>query len=225
MPSLPAKASWHCRYLGKPSRPQASEPRLCGAYNASVSDEQRAAALLAVAVGLLAAAEVVWVFGFLEQSSDGPAFAMALVVIVLVPTLLVGIGAVLVTAVPSRTRAVATAAVAASGLAVAGFEAGVFVGDDPTDPAFIHWAAAAPPFALLAAAMLIGFAAWGLLRPLPMVARTLLTAVTAIVTPVLLALGLLTVFQLLLLVALLTPVVLFTVSIVIARRQRRPAAN
>ncbi len=184
----------------------------------------RAAALLAVAAGLLAATEVVWLVAFLGRASDGPAFVIALVVQVLIPTLLVAIGAVLVDAIPRRTRVALTAAVAASGFAAAGVEAGVFVGDDPADPAFIRWVSDVPQLALVAAALLMGVAAWGLLRPLPLIARILLTVVAAIVGPVVLAVVLLTGVPVVVLLALGAPVVLVTVTVVLARQQRRQAA-
>jgi uncharacterized protein (DUF983 family) len=100
-----------------------------------VTSRLRAAALIAVIAGLLAAAcAVVWVLAYLDRSSDGPAFVMALVVTVILPTLLAVIAASLVSAAPRWTRIAATGAVAASGLAAAGVEAGIFVADDPADP-------------------------------------------------------------------------------------------
>jgi hypothetical protein len=183
-----------------------------------MSSRLKAATLLAVVAGLLALAETVWFAVFLGGSSDGPAFVMALVAVVLVPTLLAGMGAVLFDAIPRRPRIAAVAAVAASGLAAAGVEAGVFVADDPADPAFIHWAAALPPFALVSAVLLAGLAAWGPLRPLPSVARIILTVVAAVAGPVVLAVVLLLGMPLVMLGALAAPVAL--ASVVLARRQR-----
>jgi len=183
----------------------------------------RAAALIAVVAGLLAAAEVVWVLAFLDRSSDGPAFVMALVVTVILPMLLAAIAASLVPAVPQWTRVAATGAVAASGLAAAGVEAGIFVADDPADPAFIHWVAASPLFALLVAMLLVGRAGWTLLEPLPRVSQIVLTAVAAVVGPVVVAVVIVTGMPLVVLVALASPVALVTVAVVVARRQRRPS--
>ena len=183
----------------------------------------RAAALIAVAAGLLAAFEVVWVLAYLDRSSDGPAFVMALVVTVVIPTLLAAVAASLVAAVPLWTRVAATGAVAASGLAAAGVEAGIFVADEPTDPAFIHWVAAAPLFALIVAMLLVGRAAWSLLGPLPRPWRMTLTAVAAIVSPIVLAIVIVTGMPLVVLAALASPVALVPLALVVARRQTRPS--
>ena len=181
----------------------------------------RAAALFAGVAGLLAVGEVVWVVVFLGRSSDGPAFVMALVIVVLVPTLLAAIGAVLVTAPPRWTRAAATAAVAASGTLAAGLEAGFFVADEPADPAFIHWVAALPPFAFFVAVLLVGLVVWRLLRPLPLLPRVIVTVVAAVIGPVVVALGLLLGMPFVVLAALAAPVVLVAVDAVTARRRRR----
>jgi hypothetical protein len=188
-----------------------------------VSGRLRAAALIAMVAGLLAASEVVWVLAYLERASDAPAFAMALVVTVAVPTLLAAIAASLIAAVPRWTRVAAIAAVAASGLAAAGVEAGIFIADDPADPALIHWVAALPLFTLIVAVLLVGRAAWSLLRPLPQVWRVALTAFAAIVSPVVLAVIIMTGTPLVVLVALASPVALVPLAIAVARRQGRPS--
>jgi hypothetical protein len=148
---------------------------------------------------------------------------MALVVTVAIPTLLAAIAVSLIAVVPRWTRVAATGAVAASGFAAAGVEAGIFIADDPADPAFIHWVAALPLFALIVAVLLVGRAAWSSLEPLPQVWRVTLTAIAAIVGPIVLAVIIMTGMPLVVLVALVSPVVLVPLAIAVARRQRRPS--
>lgn len=187
-----------------------------------MSSRLRAAVLIAVVAGLFAVAEVVWVLAYLDRSSDGPAFVMALVVTVVLPTLVAAIAASLVPSAPRRARVAAIGAVAASGFAAAGVEAGIFIADDPADPAFIHWVAALPLFALVVAALLAGAAAWSPLAPLPRTSRIVLTAVAAVLGPVLFGVVIVTGMPLVILVALASPVVL--VAVVAVRRQRGQAA-
>ena len=194
-----------------------------GCFAVRMSGRLRAAALIAVAAGLLAAAEVVWALVYLDRASDGPAFVMALVVTVVLPTLLAAIGASLIATLPRWTRVAATGAVAASGLAAAGVEAGIFVADEPADPAFIHWVAALPLSALIVAMLLIGWAAWRSLAALPQVGRVTLTAIAAIVSPIVLAIVIMTGMPLVVLAALASPVALVPLAIAVARRQRRPS--
>ena len=203
------------------SRVSSEARRRC--FDTRMGSRPRRAASIATVAGLLAAAEVVWVLVYLDRAGDGPAFAMALVVTVVVPTLLVASVAVLVTAMPRWPRIAATAAVAASGVAAAGVEAGIFVADEPADPAFIHWVAALPLPALIAAMLLIGCAAWRLLEPLPPMSRVILTAVAAVVGPVLLAMVVLVGMPFVMLVALGAPVALVPTAVVAARRERRHA--
>lgn len=185
-----------------------------------MADRLRAAIAIALVAALLAAGEVVWVLAYLDRSSDGPAFVMALVVTVVLPTLLAAMGASLVHVAPRWARVAVTGAVTASGLTAAGVQARFFVADQPADPAFIHWVAAMPLFALVVAMLLVGPAARALLRPAPRVRRIVLMALAAVVLPVVLTVVVLIGTSFVVLLALVSPIVLVTVAAVESRRQR-----
>jgi hypothetical protein len=192
--------------------------------DAQMRTRVRVAALVAGFAGLLAASAVLWVIAFLGQSSDGPAFTVALVVVVLIPTLLAPASVVPVEAESRWTRVTATAAVGACGVVAAGVEADFFAADAPADPAFIHWVAAVPPFAFFAAVLLVGLVVWRLLLPLSPLPRTVLTVVAALIGPIVVTLVPLTGMPLIVLTALAAPVVLIAVGVVTARRQRQQIA-
>jgi hypothetical protein len=183
----------------------------------------RVAALVAGFAGLLAAGEVVWVIAFLGRSSDGPAFIMALVVVVLIPTLLTAASVVLMEALSRGTGVTAVAAVGACGVVAAGLEASFFVADAPAEPAFIHGVAALPPFAFFAAVLLVWLVVWRLLL-LPSLPRIVLTLVAALIGPIIVTLVLLTGMPLIVLTALAAPAVSIAIGVVIGRRQRRQIA-
>lgn len=84
--------------------------------------------------------------------------------------------------------------------------------------------AALPLFALVVAALLAGAAAWSPLAPLPRTSRIVLTAVAAVLGPVLFGVVIVTGMPLVILVALASPVALVLVAVVAVRRQRGQAA-
>lgn len=115
----------------------------------------RASSLILAAAALaLSVVQVVWIATVMDASDDGTAYAMSLLGSVAAPTCIAA-GAVRATGALDRwTQVLGIAAVAAIGGFAAGIVAGVFVGDDSEDPAWIRWFADATVPALLVGAVL-----------------------------------------------------------------------
>lgn len=184
-----------------------------------VSARLRAATVPAVVAAVFAALEIGWLGVLVDGSSDGAAFVMALVLLVLIPALVAATAVLL--APRGWWRGVLIAAVAATGLAVAGVVGGVFVGDDPADPAFISWVAEGTVPAAAAAVVLTAVGAWGSLAMLHPAPRLLVALGATVIGPVVLGMFLAEAVIGVVLIALASAVVVVVLRVALGRQQVR----